>query len=67
MLRHSNSRHQRVNIMFIHNIFHNNNPIFISRLSIDVIVLTPSTINYIHMSMAMYMHQLINNKNQFTK
>ena len=26
-------------------------PIFISRLSIDVIVLTPSTMNYIHISM----------------
>ena len=34
-------------------------PIFISRLSIDVIVLTPSTINYIHISMVMCRHNML--------
>ena len=34
-------------------------PIFISRLRIDVIVLTPSTINYIYISMVMCMHPML--------
>ena len=34
-------------------------PIFISRLRNDAIVLTPSTINYIHTSMVMCMHPML--------